>query len=392
MKNKNKKIVNIKDISFFLIILFIFAKIQVVFATYKTLEKVPGVAQNAGFTGYVTGIYNFAIGFVLIAALLMITIGGFYYITSAGNQAQAGTAKKIITDALLGLIVVFLTYLILNTINPDLMNSSSPNLGKLQQGVQSTAQGGSIPPGTTPQVDTWCAKGGGAAACQKDKATCELLHGEGGCTQSSKVFDGKKAYFVDNGNITEYEDKEACRAAHPNGCVSGNTMKGRYAYGVTNAANIDAIEKGGSVYVSDSAKAHDLSDGDINNIRNFGDKFKSDIANQHDNLNVVGIEKKDNYTAVTVGRFDKDQIISFAKGHDDVSWYKGGQSWGIDDRGNKYYKITKGELKGHVVTTDGKVFLPKNDGSDYTLEDLGLKSNDTATDNDSSDEYDDIAA
>ncbi len=368
---------------------------QTVFATYKTLEKVPGIAQNAGFTGYVTGIYNFAIGFVLIAALMMITIGGFYYITSAGNQAQAGTAKKIITDALLGLVVVFLIYLILNTINPDLMNSASPNLGALQQGVQGTTQGGrSIPPGTTPQIDTWCAKSGGAAACQDDKATCELLHGQGGCSQASKSFDTKKAYFTNNGEITEYADKAACKAAHPNGCVSGTEMRGRYAYGVTNASKIDAIEKGGSVYVSDSAKAHNLSDVDINNIRNFGDKFKSDIANQHDNLNVVGIEKKDNHTVVTVGRFDKNQIISYAKGHDDVSWYKEGQSWGIDNKGNKYYKITEGKLKGHVVTTDGRVFLPKNDGSDYTLNDLGVQSNNTATDNNSSEPEngEDIAA
>jgi len=117
-----------------IISVFIFTT-QTVFAEYKQLETIPGV-NGTDFPSYVTGIYNFAIAVVLISALLMITIGGFYYITSAGNQAQAGTAKKIITDALLGLVVVFLIYLILNTINPDLMNSASPNLGELQKDIK----------------------------------------------------------------------------------------------------------------------------------------------------------------------------------------------------------------------------------------------------------------
>lgn len=125
-----------KSIIFIFITMFAFTfATQTVFAEYKVLEKIPGVS-GTDFPSYVTGIYNFAIAVVLISALLMITLGGFYYITSAGNQAQAGTAKKLITDALLGLVVVFLIYLILNTINPDLMNSASPNLGTLQESTK----------------------------------------------------------------------------------------------------------------------------------------------------------------------------------------------------------------------------------------------------------------
>jgi len=116
----NKVILKIKNIILFTII-SMFITTNIVSAQYKTLETVPNIAADSDFPAYVTGFYNFAIAFVLIAALLMITIGGFYYITSAGNQAQASTAKRIITDALLGLIIVFVTYLILHTINPDLV-------------------------------------------------------------------------------------------------------------------------------------------------------------------------------------------------------------------------------------------------------------------------------
>jgi len=132
-----------KSLSLVLVIMLTFTlTTQITFAKYKTLETIPGV-KSADFPSYVTGIYNFAIAIVLIAALLMITLGGFYYITSAGNQAQAGTAKKLITDALLGLVVVFLIYLVLNTINPDLMNSASPNLTELQKNATSSTSNSS---------------------------------------------------------------------------------------------------------------------------------------------------------------------------------------------------------------------------------------------------------
>ncbi len=101
-------------------IIMLVSSTKPVFA-YTLLEKVPWAGTT--FPEYIVGFYKFAVAFVAIAALLMITIGGFYYITSAGNQAQAGTAKTIVKDALLGLIVVFVSWLILNTINPDLLNA-----------------------------------------------------------------------------------------------------------------------------------------------------------------------------------------------------------------------------------------------------------------------------
>ncbi len=100
------------------------------FAAYELLEKVPW--EGTTFPAYIVGVYKFAVAFVAIAALLMITIGGFYYITSAGNQAQAGTAKTIVKDALLGLIVVFVTWLILHTINPDLVEIKANMVKDLQ--------------------------------------------------------------------------------------------------------------------------------------------------------------------------------------------------------------------------------------------------------------------
>lgn len=113
-------------------IVFLMYNADSAFAAYSLLEKVPW--EGTTFPEYVVGFYKFAVAFVAIAALLMMTIGGFYYIASAGNQAQAGTAKTIVKDALLGLIVVLVTWLILNTINPKLLEIKS-SMSELQQGA-----------------------------------------------------------------------------------------------------------------------------------------------------------------------------------------------------------------------------------------------------------------
>jgi hypothetical protein len=93
--------------------------------TYPPMEDLPGFNIGTGtdqFKNLVEGIYKFGIWTVGIAALLMITIGGFMYMTSAGNTSKAGTAKGIITDAIYGLIVALFAWLLLNVINPDLTN------------------------------------------------------------------------------------------------------------------------------------------------------------------------------------------------------------------------------------------------------------------------------
>lgn len=99
---------------------------QQVLAAYAPLEKIPGSTESSiqTFPGYVQAIYKFAIWSVGIAALLMISIGGFMYFTAAGNTSKMESGKKIIADALYGLIAVLFAWLILNKINPNLVNIS----------------------------------------------------------------------------------------------------------------------------------------------------------------------------------------------------------------------------------------------------------------------------
>jgi len=119
--------------------LFSFAQAQY---NYQPLEEIPGFGKIADFPGFILAVYKFGIWTVAIAALLMITIGGFMYLTSAGNMSKNDTAKGIIQDALIGLIIAMVAYLILFVINPDLV--------KIKLDMQAISPGGSTPaaPGT----------------------------------------------------------------------------------------------------------------------------------------------------------------------------------------------------------------------------------------------------
>jgi hypothetical protein len=90
---------------------------------YTPLEKIPGsdgVAMT-DFYIYINAIYKFGIWAVGIAALLMISIGGYMYITSAGNNSSMEKAKSVVTDAVIGLVLALTSYLLLYIINPDLV-------------------------------------------------------------------------------------------------------------------------------------------------------------------------------------------------------------------------------------------------------------------------------
>ena len=90
---------------------------------YTPMEKIPGFETETvgNFYTYIQAVYKFGIWAVGISALLMISIGGFMYITSAGNNTAMEKAKGVITDAVIGLVLALTAYLLLYIINPDLV-------------------------------------------------------------------------------------------------------------------------------------------------------------------------------------------------------------------------------------------------------------------------------
>lgn len=100
---------------------------------YQLLENIPGTSGLSGsdLPGYVSAIYKVALIIVTLSAVLMLSVGGFMYLTSAGNTASIGTAKGIIYDSLIGLVIALSAWLVLYIINPDLVKISLNSLPPL---------------------------------------------------------------------------------------------------------------------------------------------------------------------------------------------------------------------------------------------------------------------
>ncbi len=70
---------------------------------------------------YISAGYRYLIGVGVIAAIIMVMYGGFrYMVGSAMGDVKRG--KKIILDAVLGLVLILSAYLILQTVNPATLN------------------------------------------------------------------------------------------------------------------------------------------------------------------------------------------------------------------------------------------------------------------------------
>jgi hypothetical protein len=88
-----------------------------------------GGSATIKFTGdtspiadYVKAIYTYAVAAVGIVAAVVMMIGGLMWITAGGNASSISEAKAMITASLTGLVLVIVSYLMLNQVNPALTN------------------------------------------------------------------------------------------------------------------------------------------------------------------------------------------------------------------------------------------------------------------------------
>ena len=90
-----------------------------------------------------------------MAALISLVIGGFMYMLS-DTVTTTDKAKEYISGAIYGLILALAAYLILNTINPDLVNWSIilPESSTPQTQTQTPQTQTQTPQTQTPQTQT----------------------------------------------------------------------------------------------------------------------------------------------------------------------------------------------------------------------------------------------
>ena len=135
---------------------------------YRNQEKIPGFGQTTDFPTYLKQIVNFGFAAIGIMAMFMLMIGAYQYLMAAGNIAKEESAKTTISSAFSGLILGLVAFLLLRTINPDLV---AFNLSNVQGGP--TGQSSAGPSGST---------GGGGQGTGSGK--CEPVQ-SGPCSEAS---------------------------------------------------------------------------------------------------------------------------------------------------------------------------------------------------------------
>ncbi len=83
-------------------------------------------------------------------AVLFLIIGGFWYLTSAGNEEQATKGKKALMYSILGLVIIVLSYSIVSIVVRTLTSTPQEIIG----GSSSTSSGGTPSPGGGPDTTT----------------------------------------------------------------------------------------------------------------------------------------------------------------------------------------------------------------------------------------------
>jgi hypothetical protein len=93
--------------------------------------NLPGSLSNVSSPGaWVVSFYNYALFLSGLLAFGAMVYGGIRYSWARGNSAGESDAKQWIWSALLGLLLLVCAYIILYTVNPNLVNLQLPSLSK----------------------------------------------------------------------------------------------------------------------------------------------------------------------------------------------------------------------------------------------------------------------
>jgi amino acid transporter len=132
----NSKILKITVFGLFAFLTFFsLAEIKIASAQDKPLEvnypQIQGFKPETIATNlpqYVKYIFNFAIAIVGLTAFAVLVYAGLRYVTSTGHPEELKKSRKRILAAILGVLILLFSYLILTTINPQLIVFRLPDL------------------------------------------------------------------------------------------------------------------------------------------------------------------------------------------------------------------------------------------------------------------------
>ena len=91
--------------------------------------KEDGSYELSDFTVLMINVATWILGISGSLALLAFIVGGLMFLTSAGNKERVEQAKKILSGAVIGLAIVFFSYIIINFILSTVFGMNDWNKG-----------------------------------------------------------------------------------------------------------------------------------------------------------------------------------------------------------------------------------------------------------------------
>lgn len=111
----NKKLLILCAIIISSLFIFNYASAQAEFAQIPSDKNLGDLIED---------IFRWALALVGIAVFINFLWAGLLWLTATGRAGQIATAKEKMTNSLIGFIVLLAAYLILKTINPDLVQQT----------------------------------------------------------------------------------------------------------------------------------------------------------------------------------------------------------------------------------------------------------------------------
>ena len=84
--------------------------------------------DSTGANDLIIKVIDILLGVAFLIAVLFLIIGGFRYIVSAGNEETAEKGKKTVINALIGIVIIILSYVIVSVVSRTVSSggTSSP--------------------------------------------------------------------------------------------------------------------------------------------------------------------------------------------------------------------------------------------------------------------------
>lgn len=129
MKKIIKKINFLKVGEVLLTVVIIFAPLFVNAQLSRNFQCDPSTGLNCtagtSVNQLIKTVINWMLGVAFGIAVLFLIIGGFWYITSAGNEETAEKGKGTAVNAIIGIVIIILSYVIVNVVSNLVANPNS---------------------------------------------------------------------------------------------------------------------------------------------------------------------------------------------------------------------------------------------------------------------------